>query len=266
MQGTKNRWGVLTPWAIVLIFIAIVSLNGEQTREVNGLLRVGVSKNSDLFIDWLRGASPSIEVIDLFLLPEEESLIALKQCGGLILSGGPDLDPISYGKPEKGSICRVDVERDRREWIFALAAIELKIPILGVCRGFHLLNVIFGGTLIADIPTETTSDVTHRDEEEMAYHVISITEKTLLSSIAPAYRLFVNSNHHQAIDRLADPFIPSARSNDQLIEAFEWKEKNNKPFLLAVEWHPKYMTHPFSKHIAEAFVNAVKNQQHYKFE
>lgn len=238
---------------LILVLVAIVPLYGEPVR-------IGVSKNSELFADWLKRAFPSIEVIDLFLLSEEESLATLKHCGGFILSGGPDLDPSSYGKPEKAPLCWVDAERDRREWILAKAAIELQIPILGVCRGFQLLNVIFGGTLIADIPTEITSDVTHRDDKEMAYHFISIDERTLLRSIAPTSRLVVNSNHHQAIDRLADAFMPSAHSNDQLIEAFEWREKSDKPFLLAVEWHPEYMTHPFSKCIAEAFIDAVRKQ------
>ena len=74
-------------------------------------------------------------------------------------------------------------------------------------------------------------------------------------------RPFVNSNHHQAIDRLADQFLPSAWSRDGLIEALEWKEKENNPFLLGVEWHPERMTDPFSQQIAEVFITAVKERQ-----
>lgn len=234
------------------------SLNAQQSYCDKKPFKVGISKNGDLFIDWLKKADPSIEVIDLFSLPEEESKSTLQQCDGLILSGGPDINPLYYGKPEKAPLCFIDEERDRREWIFAKIAIDRKIPILGICRGFQLLNVIFGGTLIADISIETTSEVIHSMNNDTAYHMIAIDDNTLLSGLAPSSWVAVNSNHHQAIDRLADPFLTSARSSDQLIEAFEWKEKDSQLFLLAVEWHPERMSCSFSKQIAEAFVDAAR--------
>lgn len=249
--------------AVILILISTVALYGEHSGDISGSLKLAISKDGDYFIDWLLSADSSIEVIDLLLLPEEESLVALQQCWGLILSGGPDLDPLYYGRPEKRDLCFVDTERDRREWILAKAAIENHIPILGVCRGFQLLNVMFGGTLIADIPTETASRIPHRHEKRVVYHAISIEENTLLHSLAPEAVVVVNSSHHQAIDRLAEPFFPSARSNDQLIEAFEWKDKHNQPFLLAVEWHPERMDDLFARKLAEAFVEAARKNKNF---
>ena len=241
---------------LIHIFIALFALSeGAGFAES---ISVGIYKNGEPFAKWLGQADSSIEVIDLSLLPEEKGIAVLQRCCGFILSGGLDIDPAYYGRPEKAPLCSIDPERDKREWALAMIAIERKMPILGICRGFQLLNVIYGGTLIADIPTETVSRVVHRIEKGFAYHIISIEQGTLLRSLASGDYTLVNSRHHQAIDRLADPFLPSARSRDQLIEAFEWKEKDHQPFLLAVEWHPERMTDSFSKRIAEAFVIAVK--------
>jgi putative glutamine amidotransferase len=240
----------------------IASLIGLLIPFLNANLKIGVSKDADLFIDWLREAVPSVEVIDLYGLLEEQSKNTLIHCDGLILSGGPDIDPIRYGKPEKANLCYLDQHRDRREWILTDIAIEKNIPILGICRGFQLLNVFFGGTLITDIPLETTSQVIHRMDNDTAYHAIFITENTLLASLTPSNCVGVNSSHHQTVDRLAAPFIVSARSQDELIEAFEWDQKENHPFLLAVEWHPERMNCSFSKHIAQAFLDAAQFTTH----
>jgi putative glutamine amidotransferase len=221
-----------------------------------GHVKVAISKNADPFVDWLKNVDPEIEIIDLYHLPNGESENVLRQCSGLILSGGPDVHPALYGKPEKLSLCYVDTERDLRERMFIQIALELELPLLAICRGFHLLNVICGGTLIADIPTEIRSEVIHRQDKELAYHSIFIEENSLLRKLSSTTIAFVNSNHHQAIDLLAPPFLSSAHSRDQMIEAFEWKDKS-RPFLLAVEWHPEYMTSPFSKHIAETFLHAM---------
>jgi putative glutamine amidotransferase len=239
----------------ITIFMAVFGLNGLAE---NKSVAVGIYKNGESFAEWFKQVDSSIEVIDLSLLPEKESVVVLQRCYGFILSGGLDIDPAYYGKPEKASLCLIDSERDRREWALAMVAIERKIPLLGICRGFQFLNVIYGGTLIADIPTEVASHVAHRIENGQAYHVVSIEQGTILCGLVSTDYAVVNSNHHQAIDRLADPFLVSARSRDQLIEAFEWKEKDNQPFLLAVEWHPERMTDPLSKRIAEAFIIAVK--------
>lgn len=198
-------------------------------------------------------------MIALYRLSHEESLAVLRRCNGLILSGGPDINPALYGKPEKLPLCYIDAQRDQREWSFAEVALAAKLPLLAICRGFHLLNVLFGGTLIADIPTEIDAKILHRLESRLAYHTIVIATNSLLQNLSDTNCEIVNSNHHQAIDSLADPFVAVAHSSDQIIEAFEWKDKQ-QAFLLALEWHPEYMPTSFSRRIAKAFIAAMENQ------
>lgn len=165
---------------------------------------------------------------------------------GLILSGGPDVDPVFFGEdpvPACGEICP---ERDQFELALARVALASGIPILGICRGIQVMNTAAGGDICQDIGTQQPgSRIKHFQEAPRWHptHGIAVLEGTVLASILGAGPLRVNSFHHQAVRRVAPGFIVSARSADGVIEAVE---SPDLPFALGVQCHPEtlWKRHP----------------------
>ena len=173
---------------------------------------------------------------------------------GLMLCGGADIDPSSYGAephPEtKGTV----PERDAFEIALTRAALERDVPLLGVCRGMQLLNVACGGTLIQHLP----DDVGHTDHRrsigtfENADHDVLLDEGTLAARAAGELRHRTKSHHHQGVARLGDGLEVTGRSVlDELPETIEMPGRR---FVLGVQWHPE--ADPGSGVIA-AFVRAA---------
>jgi putative glutamine amidotransferase len=193
-----------------------------------------------------------VEVIDLSARPDEAASV-----DGIIFTGGGDIAPERFGKADEAGRCEgIKPQRDDHELRVCDVARRRALPILGICRGEQLLNVAFGGTLITDIPT--ARDHVKQDGQD-ARHAISTVADSIVAQLAAADRAEVNSSHHQAVDRLAEPFVVTARANDGTIEAFEWADPHGKPFLLAVQWHPERMnqSEPLAGPIFELFLNAV---------
>lgn len=164
-------------------------------------------------------------------------------CDGFLFAGGEDIDPARYGKTRHPSVQRVSHPRDELELELFKAALQMKKPILGICRGLQLINVALGGTLVQDIPTERRSDVVHGSKDEQwieIVHNVTVAEKTRLSSIIGAGPRPVNSLHHQCIDRLGKDLVVSARSSsDTIIEGVEFPASES--WLVAVQWHPEVL-------------------------
>ena len=182
----------------------------------------------------------------------------VKKCSSLVLTGGADIFPEFYSDWEDGKNRNDYVpERDGFEFRLFDYAFENKIPILGICRGMQLINCRLNGSLINDI--ETIRGVNHRkiSETEDRYHEVNVKEGTLLMDLTCSTTGTVNSSHHQSIERPGEGLIISARSSDGIIEAIEWDDKENKPFFLAIQWHPERMKDkqsPFSKKIIDRFI------------
>jgi putative glutamine amidotransferase len=164
---------------------------------------------------------------------------------GLLLSGGPDVDPARYGDsyvhPETYG---VDPDRDQFEIDLFDAALRRGLPIFGICRGIQVMNVALGGTLIQDISTEHpgAADVGHRQHERglaqsAVGHELSAVDSTPLS-IFGNNDLGVNSFHHQAIRDLASDLTPAAYSPDGLVEAVVMRDNTE---VFGVQWHPELM-------------------------
>lgn len=155
-------------------------------------------------------------------------------CDGLLITGGPDVDPALY-QQEKSPLCgKIDAERDAEEWALLEAFLKAGKPIFGICRGLQVINVYFGGTLHQDIPSKFP--VNHSDG---AVHPMISEENSLV------YRLFgrestCNSYHHQSIDRVAEGFWVTGRSGDclDIVEAIEHRTLP----IAAVQYHPERMT------------------------
>ena len=171
---------------------------------------------------------------------------------GLCISGGYDVDPSSYGHTLHA---RTDAPRsDRDAWEFALlaAALEVDMPILGVCRGAQVLNVLRGGTLHQHLP-DLVGSPRHQGENGIFGTVpVSVTEGSLLATLHPLQR-DVPVYHHQAIDAPGAGLTVSARSDDGVIEAVE---DRSLTFCLAVQWHPEQ--DPGSASLYQGFVEAAR--------
>ena len=151
---------------------------------------------------------------------------------GLILCGGNDIDPDYYGEPINGSV-NIDRERDAAEFALAKAFLKAGKPVLGICRGYQLLNILFGGTLHQHI--ETAGMHQANENGDMVHPVIAKSG----SIVAGLYgeRFMVNSSHHQAVKMLGEGLLVTMKSEDGVIEGFEHKSLA----VFGVQWHPERM-------------------------
>ena len=160
---------------------------------------------------------------------------------GLVLQGGNDVAPQSYGESPLDPAWAGDIVRDRYEMELINAFVEAGKPVFGICRGLQVLNVNFGGTLYQDIPTQRPDAAMHIDREhyDRNVHRVRIEPDTRLAQICGAQtEARINSIHHQGIKDLAPPFIVEARCpDDGMIEAIRHR---GPPYVAAVQWHPEF--------------------------
>jgi putative glutamine amidotransferase len=160
---------------------------------------------------------------------------------GLVLQGGNDLAPESYGETPLHPDWAGDRVRDRYEMELVQAFIDAGKPVFGICRGFQLLNVLHGGTLLQDIATQRPDSLAHRDAPrfERHFHDVALVPGSRLAQLYPGVqRARVNSIHHQGIKDLAPMFEVEARCpDDGLIEAIR---KRGPGYVAAVQWHPEF--------------------------
>jgi putative glutamine amidotransferase len=182
----------------------------------------------------------------------------LDRLDGLLLSGGPDINPRFYGEQPSAGLGDIDEDLDRMELEAAKAAFERDLPILAICRGIQILNVSQGGTLYQDIPTQVQDSINHsqKADRKINTHLIRIEGETFLHRIFRKKEIWVNGKHHQAIKDLAPGLIVTARASDAMIEAVEHPSKK---FVLGVQWHPEglWKEDPYSKKLFRAFVQAA---------
>ena len=177
----------------------------------------------------------------LVLPPDQTALGApdplLDRIDALLLAGGADVDPATYGAvphPETGLTWP---ERDRFEVALARRALEREIPLLGVCRGMQIINVALGGTLVQHLDDVIGTDQHRRAPGTFGDHEVRLTPGSLAAGAAGAEHLVVKSHHHQGIDTLGEGLIPTGWSvDDELVEAIELP---THPFSLGVLWHPE---------------------------
>lgn len=211
--------------------------------------------------NWL--ASENVNILKLS--SKENNLADINRCDGIVLSGGEDVHPKYYGHPEwmeKKQELKLDVneERDKFEMQVIDYAFKKKIPMLGICRGLQIANVYFKGTLIPDIKTENLKQHSKESDDDKI-HALKVEQDSCLNGIILNASGNVNSAHHQAADKIGQGLRVSARSEDGTVEAIEWSDPSNKPFLLLVQWHPERMKdqeNSFSKNLKEKFLESIE--------
>lgn len=182
----------------------------------------------------------------------------LARTDAICLTGGADVDPARYGRPDAAALCTIDSRRDEIEWAILEDLAGRPRPVLAICRGAQLLNVFHGGSLIPDLGE---LNETHRPASE-TNHAVEILPFTLLERLAGgAGPGTINSSHHQAVEKLASVFRLSALADDGTVEAYEWREQANRPFLLAVQWHPERMAagERLADAVLDAFLGSVSS-------
>ena len=161
---------------------------------------------------------------------------------GVVLQGGVDVAPESYGEPEMADQWPGDPVRDAYEIALVEACLDLDKPLLGICRGHQILNVACGGTLYQDIPSQVDDPLTHTDRSlyERNYHRIDIEPQSRLGEIyAGMACATVNSVHHQAIKELGEGLVVEARAvPDTVLEAVRLDDPDR--WAMGIQWHPEF--------------------------
>jgi len=166
---------------------------------------------------------------------------------GLVLQGGNDIAPESYGETPLRPEWAGDRIRDRYEIDLFEAFVAAGKPVLGICRGCQLINVALGGTLYQDIPTQVPSSVRHLhlEQYDQQFHEMTIVPDTRLAAMYPAVGgAAINSIHHQAVKDLGRDLTVEARAQpDGLVEAIRW---NGPSYVFGMQWHPEFMAQQVS--------------------
>ncbi len=193
-------------------------------------------------------------------LPHEPEQVEdyLAMIDGLVITGGNfDVPPEMYGQQTVSDTVSLKERRTRFEWAITKGCLERNIPILGICGGEQLLNVVLGGTLIQHIPDSIETDIAHEQPNDRREpgHTVEVVQGTLLHEIVGADVIEVNSAHHQAVDQVPEGVIINGRAPDGVIEGIELP-RDQHPFCLGVQWHPEYTVSPADENINQAFVAA----------
>lgn len=184
-------------------------------------------------------------------------------CAGIMLPGGVDMDPVSYGEAPHEKLGRVDPDRDRVELQLTRWAIADGKPLLGLCRGLQVINVAAGGSLWQDLEAQFDGSIRHDyfptygfDRAHLS-HTVSVRPSTRLRALVDLDELPVNSMHHQGVKRLGDGLVASAHAADGLVEAVE---SANGQWMIGVQWHPEVFEadDPHTRGLFRDFVRAAR--------
>lgn len=176
---------------------------------------------------------------------------------GLLVTGGAfDVDPALFGAETRHATVSLKEARTAFELAVLRAALARDLPVLGICGGQQLLNVVLGGTLIQHIPDAVPGALAHEqpNPRDQPGHAVAVVPGSLLAGIVGQAEMAVNSAHHQAADAVGHGIAITARAPDGIIEAIE---DPRKKFCLGVQWHPEYHVDPGDRRIFDAFITAA---------
>jgi putative glutamine amidotransferase len=180
----------------------------------------------------------------------------LPRLDGLVLSGGGDIDPASYGADLDPACEPANLARDDAELALARQALEAGLPVLGICRGLQVINVALGGTLFQHLPDVVGHDGHSPQDAGYGSHKVSVASESQLARLLGRTEAVVPTHHHQAADRLGDGLVPTAWTDDGMVEAVELDEPGS--FMVAVQWHPEAGDDPS---LFDALIAAATNRE-----
>jgi putative glutamine amidotransferase len=209
--------------------------------------------------DQLRTDENVPEDVTIHMDVDLDDVSVLDQASGLLLPGGGDVDPIQYGQPRHPRTRGISRERDRYEINLLREALKRDMPVLAICRGFQLLNVTMGGTLVQHLADEGERLDHDRDMPRAEpVHTLKIEPGCYLGEVFGKLEVPVNSHHHQGLDRVADGLDQVAWSGDGVLEAVI---ASGYSWVVGVQWHPEVMAPMASAQLRlfEEFVAASRS-------
>jgi putative glutamine amidotransferase len=198
--------------------------------------------------------------VHLVPVPSGEVDRLVDRLDGLVLAGGPDVDPALYGEAPHPSVKVLAPERQDFDLALAREALRRRMPLLGICLGSQEINVARGGSLVQDIPSEVAQSAGHSKLElgelRAGVHEVTFVAGTSLASFYDRPTIRVNSAHHQAVETLGEGLVVAARASDGVVEGFVLPDH---PFLVGVQYHPEIQNDPPGLHdrLFAAFVAAA---------
>ena len=181
---------------------------------------------------------------------------ATRRLDGLVLAGGGDIDPAEFGAQPHPQTSAIRPDRDAAEFALVTAALASGLPLLGICRGLQVLNVVLGGTLHQHLPELTGHEEHSPLRGGYGSHRVQIAPGSRLAGVLGDGPFAVPTHHHQAIDRLGRGLVATAWAGDGVIEAVELAQSGGG-FLLAVQWHPEAGDDPRLFHALIAAANSL---------
>lgn len=191
-------------------------------------------------------------------LPHEVDCVEayLELIDGLVITGGDfDVPPEMYGQEQLSDEVLVKHKRSVFEHRITREAIDRQMPMLGICGGQQLLNVVLGGSLIQHIPDRITSEIEHEqpNPRHEVGHKVTLVPGTQLATLLGSEAIEVNSAHHQAVDEVPEGVIINANAPDGVIEGIEYPAH---PFCIGVQWHPEFRITEADRRLYAAFIAA----------
>lgn len=197
------------------------------------------------------------------LLEDPAALRAIyDRLDGILLPGGVDLDPATFGERPTARCGRLDPARDQIELQLTRWALEDAKPLLGLCRGIQVINVASGGSLYQDLESEFPDSIKHNYFPTAGYardylaHAVALEPGSRLQVAMDRPVITVNSMHHQGIKQLASALVPTAWAPDGLIEGVESEDDH---FMVGVQWHPEMFeaSDPGTHRLFQKFIEAA---------
>ena len=238
-----------------------VEIYSDPLNPLNPLIAIAWPRPD--YVTSIERAGGRVRVLD----PARDALPAsLDGCDGVLLTGGADVDPREYGEAPHPTV-ELEPERDTYEFALTRAALQGDLPLLAICRGAQVLNVVAGGTLVQDIPTHDAAALSHSVSEPKAalVHDVTIVPGSCLARLVvqaagqATDHVAVNSRHHQSVKDVAPGFVVTATAPDGVVEAIE---RPDRDFCVGVQWHPEnfWATGEF-RGIFEGFVAAARRHR-----
>ncbi len=176
---------------------------------------------------------------------------------GLVITGGAfDIHPKYYSEKKKYENLVIKNSRTNFEISLCKLALKKNIPILGICGGQQLINIVYGGSLYQDIKKDLGTNIDHeqKNPRNQVSHAVNLNIESNLYKIIRSKKIRVNSAHHQAIKTPGKGLIINALAPDGVIEGIEDKSKN---FCLGIQWHPEFLIKSSDNKIFESFIKAT---------
>jgi len=228
----------------------LIGIPGRNAQNCSAVRGKAVAAGSN-YVRAVNSAGGSLVVIPPYKMSARSIQEMISRLDGIVLHGGVDIAPTSYGQDAHHEVTNVDESLDDFEMNFLSVALEQEKPILAICRGMQVLNVLLGGSLYQHLPEQFPSDTDHWS----THHEVEITRDSKLSRALQSMRIpSVSSYHHQAVHQLGDHLRVAARSPDGLIEAIEHEHAK---WVVGVQWHPEdQLDSVLTRQLLTSFVSA----------